>query len=68
MRFHETNKMARRLEVGGWNYLTSHGMEEGRVLRGEEKSLFSFEKSLFGARSERVLRGEEIGEVNGGFG
>ena len=62
MRFHETNKMARRLEVGGWNYLTSHGMEEVRVLRGEEKSLFSFEKSLFGARSERVLRGEEIGE------
>jgi len=54
--------MTRRLEVGGWNYLTSHGMEEVRVLRGEEKSLFSFEKSLFGARSERVLRGEEIGE------
>ena len=24
MWFHETNQMTRRLEVGGWNYLTSH--------------------------------------------
>lgn len=27
-RFHETNKTARRWEVGGWKYLSSHGMEE----------------------------------------
>ena len=38
------------------------GFNAKREREKKEKSLFSFEKSLFGARSERVLRGEEIGE------
>ena len=70
MRFHETNKMARRLEVGGWNYLTSHDMEE--VKERKKRRVFLVLRNPYLAqdrrgccgvkRLERVLRGEDIGE------
>ena len=74
MRFHETNKMARRLEVGGWNYLTSHDMEE--VKERKKRRVFLVLRNLYLVqdrrgccgvkRLERVLRSksQDSGFIN----